>query len=58
MSHIDPIADQLRALSELGQDTPVTMLNLLRFRDEADYSGYRTAAIADSRLIPLTGDVG
>ncbi len=34
---IDPDADDLRRLAAMPADTPVTMLNLLRFREQADY---------------------
>lgn len=37
---IEPTAEQLSVIDELAQDEPVVMLNLLRFRDEADYSGH------------------
>ena len=36
---IQPTADQLAAVQALPSDRPVVMLNLLRFRSEADYSG-------------------
>ena len=39
MKTVDPIAEQLPALlAELPQDTPLTMLNLLRFHDIAQYA--------------------
>ena len=38
-------------LLQLGSSGPVTMLNLLRFRDWADYSGFPEAAPPD----PITG---
>ncbi|WP_426164454.1 DUF1330 domain-containing protein [Sandarakinorhabdus sp. DWP1-3-1] len=34
---IDPTADQVRALRDHGSDGAVVMLNLLKFRDRADY---------------------
>lgn len=34
---IDPTADQVRALRDSGNDGPVVMLNLLKFRDSAAY---------------------
>ena len=34
---IDPTADQVRALRDDGRDGPVVMLNLLKFKDLADY---------------------
>ncbi len=36
--HVEPTQDQGRALRERGIDGPVQMLNLLRFREVADYS--------------------
>ncbi len=41
MSTIEPTSDGIHALVVLAQDAaPVTMLNLLRYRDQADYSAY------------------
>jgi len=34
---IDPTADQVRAFRDAGPDGPVVMLNLLKFRDQANY---------------------
>ena len=34
---IDPTADQVRALRDAGPDGPVVMLNLLKFRKQANY---------------------
>ena len=34
---IDPTADQVRALRDTGPDGPVVMLNLLKFRERANY---------------------
>ena len=34
---IDPRADQVRALRDTGPDGPVVMLNLLKFREHANY---------------------
>lgn len=34
---IDPTAEQVRALRDHGRDGPVVMLNLLKFRDRANY---------------------
>ena len=36
--HVEPTEDQVRALRERGIEGPVQMLNLLRFREVADYS--------------------
>jgi uncharacterized protein (DUF1330 family) len=38
--HIEPSEENGRRLMERGIDGPVTMLNLLRFRAEADYSSH------------------
>lgn len=35
---IDPTADQVRALRDAGVDRPVVMLNLLKFRERAQYA--------------------
>jgi len=37
---VDPTATQLAAVAELSADQPVVMLNLLRFREMADYSAH------------------
>ncbi len=37
---IEPTAEQLAVVNELDPDQPVVMLNLLRFREIADYSGH------------------
>lgn len=34
---IDPTADQVRALRDHGPDGPIVMVNLLKFRERADY---------------------
>lgn len=36
-SSIDPTVDQVRALRDAGPDGPVVMLNLLKFRERANY---------------------
>lgn len=38
MPYIEPSRDQVAALQQRGIDGPVEMLNLLRFREIADYS--------------------
>lgn len=38
MASVNPIREQFRALAGLPQDEPVLMLNLLRFRDVAEYA--------------------
>lgn len=49
MGHVNPSRVQLEGLLEsLPMDKPVTMLNLLRFRDTADYAD-------DDRQKPCTG---
>jgi len=45
---IDPCADQVRALRDAGPDGPVVMLNLLKFRERANYP-------ADSSHAPCSG---
>lgn len=39
MTHIDPTADQFQAFKDLPRDTPIEMLNLVRFNDLANYPG-------------------
>lgn len=48
---VQPSADQLASVQALPSDRPVVMLNLLRFRDEADYSGSPDLAPAE----PVSG---
>jgi hypothetical protein len=36
-SRIDPTRDQVRSLRDHGRDGPVVMMNLLKFRETADY---------------------
>src|SRR4051794_29680775 len=38
--HLEPSDATARRLFERGIDGPVTMLNLLRFREEADYTAF------------------
>jgi hypothetical protein len=38
--HLDPSDENARRLFERGIEGPVTMLNLLRFREVADYSAF------------------
>lgn len=42
--HLDPSDESVRRLLQRGITGPVTMLNLLRFRDQADYSGFPALA--------------
>lgn len=37
-AHVEPTQDQVRTLQQRDIDGPLQMLNLLRFRDVADYS--------------------
>ncbi|APX10811.1 DUF1330 domain-containing protein [Tateyamaria omphalii] len=39
MTHIDPTRDQFDAFKGLRRDTPIEMLNLVRFNDLANYPG-------------------
>ncbi|KIC50940.1 DUF1330 domain-containing protein [Tateyamaria sp. ANG-S1] len=39
MSHVDPTRDQFEAFKDLPRDTPIEMLNLVAFRDLANYPG-------------------
>lgn len=44
---IDPTADQVRALRDLGPEGPIVMLNLLKFRRHANYpEGHADAGIS------------
>jgi len=45
---IDPTADQVRALRDAGPDGPVVMLNLLKFREQANHP-------AASAHVPCSG---
>ncbi len=37
MSHIDPTKEIMAVFGDLPSDRPIAMINLLRFRDRADY---------------------
>lgn len=39
MSHVDPTRAQFDAFKDLDRDQPIEMLNLVRFRDLANYPG-------------------
>ena len=39
MTHIDPTRDQFDAFKDLPRDRPIEMLNLVTFRDLANYPG-------------------
>lgn len=47
-NYIDPERDQFEAFKELPRDKPIMMLNLLRFRDKADYENGREATGAEA----------
>lgn len=49
--HVEPTQDQVRALQQRGVEGPVQMLNLLRFREVADYT--RSPELAPDE--PLSG---
>ena len=44
---IDPTADQVRALRDVPDERPITMVNLLKFRAQARYE--------DGEMTPCTG---
>ena len=46
--YVDPDRDQFEAFKALPRDTPVMMLNLLRFRDRAAYPDGRDASGAEA----------
>lgn len=48
-SSIDPTADQVRALRDAGPDGPVVMLNLLKFRVQANYPAGSPRALLGCR---------
>lgn len=47
---IDPTGDQVRALRDSGRDGPVVMMNLLKFREVAQYPSL-------SGIAPCSGEV-
>jgi len=49
--HLEPSEESARRLFQRGIEGPVTMLNLLRFRDTADYSAFPDLAPAE----PISG---
>ncbi len=67
---LSPTPESIEALTERGISGPITMLNLLRFRDVADYSDFPDLApqepisgekaynIYSSRTLPLLAAVG
>ena len=65
-SSIDPTADQVRALRDAGPDGPVVMLNLLKFRVQANYpagsphapcSGAEAYSRYQTAFVETVGDV-
>ena len=47
MSHVDPTRPQFEAFKDLPRDTPLNMLNLVRFRETAAYpEGHPDAGIS------------
>ena len=47
-SHVDPERKQFEAFKSLPRDEPVMMLNLLRFRDRANYRDGRDVSGAEA----------
>ena len=47
MDHVDPTRAQFDAFKDLPRDTPIAMLNLLRFRERAAYPADHPHAVAD-----------
>ena len=62
--YVDPERDQFEAFKELPRDKPITMLNMLRFRDKAQYEDGRDATGAAAYAAygresgPIFGRVG
>jgi uncharacterized protein (DUF1330 family) len=49
MNSIAPLPEQMKAFAEcIGSDTPIVMINLLKYRDKAEYP-------ADSGFAPCSG---
>lgn len=46
--HVDPEREQFEAFKALPRDKPIMMLNLLRFRDRAEYEDDRDVSGADA----------
>lgn len=53
--HIEPTADQLRALAQADPDHPVVMLNLLRFRPGGGADSYRRYG---ESVVPILTAIG
>lgn len=47
-NYVDPERAQFEAFKKLPRDMPISMLNLLRFRDRADYEDDREATGAEA----------
>ena len=47
-SYVDPERDQFEAFKSLPRDTPIMMLNMLKFRDKAAYPDGRDATGAEA----------
>lgn len=45
---VDPERDQFESFKQLRRDEPIMMLNLLRFRDKAEYADGRQASGAEA----------
>jgi len=68
MSWIDPLPEQVQALvADAADDSPVVMINLLRYRDRAEYPQGSDAAPCSGReayerygalVLPMLGEVG
>ncbi len=43
-THIDPQREQFEAFKDLARDTPIEMLNMIRFKDKASYPADHPAA--------------
>lgn len=46
--HVDPERDQFEAFKALPRDEPIMMLNLVRFRDKAEYEDGRDVSGAEA----------
>lgn len=55
---IDPTAGQVRALRDAGPEGPITMVNLLKFRDRARYEDGEEAPCTGRILLILLSAIG
>jgi uncharacterized protein (DUF1330 family) len=55
MSHVDPTREQFDAFKALDRDSPIQMLNLLRFRDKAVYPDGRPSDLTGAEAYALYG---